>query len=269
MQPLIKTMHILLPFYHPHSSMLRTPPSSTQHLSVHPSPLLPTHACIPPLSSLFTLNVMKCIPPLICSHTHALTFSLLPRTHACTSPLSSPTLMHACTSLLSSLQTHACPPPLSFPLLLFLLPPPTLRFNFWGLILWIPIGIKQVSVMDELDCDCKKCSDIGDFRECINTHPCPNETNPNSFCYWKPCKLPDKKDIDNLTFFDPSTSIDSIANSIVDPRIWGYCDCCHITPCPDGQFFDRRICMCRCRRRLCLPPSIQDQSSCNCVPKLW
>ena len=59
-------------------------------------------------------------------------------------------------------------------------------------------------MVDELECECKKCSDIVDYRECVSTSPCPNETNLTSFCYWRPYKLPDKKDIDYFTI----------------PRIW-------------------------------------------------
>lgn len=139
------------------------------------------------------------------------------------------------------------------------------RFNCWGLILWIPIAVQRLCVEDEFRCECKECSDIVDFRECVNTKPCPNETNANSFCYWKPCKLPPKKDFNDVAALSVSTSTDDLATAVIDPRLWGECDCCRLTPCPVNQFFDRRLCKCRCRPHIiCEPPFVLNCDTCRC-----
>ena len=140
------------------------------------------------------------------------------------------------------------------------------RFNCWGLVLWIPIGIQRLCVIDERECECQKCSDIEDYLTCVKTSPCPNETNPNSFCYWKPCKHLDKADLDSIPTLSTAVSIDQIATSVVHPLLWGKCDCCHVSPCLHGQYFDRRTCMCRCLPSIICPrPFIVDPNTCQCV----
>ena len=118
--------------------------------------------------------------------------------------------------------------------------------------------------MDELDCDCKRCTDISEFRECVRTHPCPNETARNSFCYWKPHKMLSTNMIATLPAL--SSSDNALANAAIHPHWWGSCDCCKMKLCPPRKFFDHHLCTCRCQTSItCSRPRVLDPNTCHCV----
>ena len=141
----------------------------------------------------------------------------------------------------------------------------TYRFNLWGVYKWIPVAIRRICVKDETCCECKKCSDIQTYSQCVRTAPCPDSMNRNTFCFWKPAK--DACDLADGDFrvFDPSTSTTLIRNALVAPKVWGHCDCCKVTLCEERQYFDRRLCKCVCNPIKCINPKIQDPDTCKCV----
>lgn len=141
----------------------------------------------------------------------------------------------------------------------------TCRFNFWGLIIWRPISIRRICVKDDTCCECQKCSDIKTYRQCVRTAPCPDATNRNTFCYWKPCKDNCELAEGKFKVFDSSVSTDEIQNALVAPKVWGECDCCKVTLCEKGQYFDKRLCKCVCRPINCPRPFVQDPDTCQCV----
>ena len=126
------------------------------------------------------------------------------------------------------------------------------RINLWGQFEWYLVAKREICVKDDACCDCQKCSDIKDYGQCVETKPCPDSRNNNTFCYWKPY-------YDQLSFPIPAS------NSAIPPIAWGSCDCCKTTLCQPGQYFDQQLCKCVCHPQYCVYPQIQDPDTCECT----
>ena len=141
----------------------------------------------------------------------------------------------------------------------------THRFIFWGVVVWKPVGIRRICVKDDTCCECKKCSDITSHRECVRTTTCPDSMNDDTFCYWMPSKDARELAEGDFKVFSLKTSFYDITTALVAPKVWGHCDCCKETLCEKGQYFDKRLCKCICRKISCPRPYIQDPDTCQCV----
>ena len=69
------------------------------------------------------------------------------------------------------------------------------------------IGYRKITVKSDVLCKCRECKDIKSYRECVNTHPCPNNGGQYSYCFWKRPYTPhnqydDKKNPNVYTPYD-------------------------------------------------------------------
>ena len=147
---------------------------------------------------------------------------------------------------------------------------------------WKKIGYRNRRFVDHLSCGCKQCTDIRERQWCINTKPCPNSNNPNSFCYWIPFiirrPLPPvlEADTGTATANTPAPANQLIVKpiepslSIINPTIFplplplGRCACCKPAYCVPPRFFNSDTCRCECPRIRCPPGQIFNSTTCEC-----
>ena len=123
----------------------------------------------------------------------------------------------------------------------------TYRFNLWGVYKWIPVAIRRICVKDETCCECKKCSDIQTYSQCVRTASGPDSMNRNTNKQTKDaCDLADV----DLRVFDPSTST-TLISFFPFQRNLSTCTCeCPKKRCPPPLILDQQTCKYHCRRRL-------------------
>lgn len=148
---------------------------------------------------------------------------------------------------------------------------------------WMKIGYRNRRFVDHLSCGCKQCTDIRERQWCINTKPCPNSNNPNSFCYWIPFiihPLPlTVLEADKGATADTSApaSQDQLVVKPVEPTLptikptifplplpLGRCACCNPFYCAPPRFFNGDTCRCECPRIRCPPGQIFNTTTCQC-----
>ena len=136
---------------------------------------------------------------------------------------------------------------------------------------WRKIGYRSRRFFDHLSCGCKQCSDIRESEWCINTKPCPNGNNFNSFCYWIPFIRPILPVIKADTSATVAPSLgEPVAPELetIDPPISplpaGRCACCKPIYCRPPKIFNRNTCRCECPQIRCPPGRIFNITTCQC-----
>ena len=111
------------------------------------------------------------------------------------------------------------------------------RFNCFGVIIWIPIGIRHLCITDEFNCECKpRCKPLQCFP--------PRRLNPNICdCECRPMKCPPPFQQ------DPASC---------------QCRCLKNITCDPPQFLNFTICECQCPNK-CPPNFSQDPETCRCI----
>ena len=130
------------------------------------------------------------------------------------------------------------------------------RFNCYGLILWIPIGVRELCITDEFNCECKpRCKPIWCFPpRTFNPRICDCECPPIR------CRRPYEQ--------GPASCKCRCPKNIVchPPKILNFttCECECPRKCPPNFFQDPDTCACICRKT-CPPPAYVDRQKCECV----
>ena len=130
------------------------------------------------------------------------------------------------------------------------------RFNCWGLIIWLPIGIRRLCITDEFDCECKPdCKPLLCFPPRYF-----NETSCDCECPDKTCKSPFE--------VDPSSCQCRCPKNIrcSHPKILNFktCKCVCPNTCKAHFIQDPNTCRCICRKR-CPRGAYLDRIKCQCV----
>ena len=130
------------------------------------------------------------------------------------------------------------------------------RFNCWGLIIWLPIGIRRLCITDEFNCQCKpECKPLLCFPPRFF-----NETSCDCECPDKTCKRPFE--------VDPSSCQCRCPKNIVcrRPKILNFktCKCVCPNTCKLPFIQDLKTCKCICPKR-CPRGSYLDRIKCQCV----
>ena len=131
------------------------------------------------------------------------------------------------------------------------------RFNCFGVIIWLPVGIKLLSITDELDCQCKpRCKPIRCFP--------PRRFNPNT-C---DCECPPMKCTPPLEL-DPASCKCRCPKNIAcrPPKIPNFttCECDCPNKCPPDYLQDPISCHCRCPKNVtCNSPQFLNFTTCEC-----
>ena len=114
------------------------------------------------------------------------------------------------------------------------------RFNCWGVIIWLPIGIRRLCITDEFNCQCKpKCKPLLCFP--------PRRFNPRT-CDCECPKIRCKRPFE----VDPSSC---------------QCRCPKNIRCPHPKILNFKTCKCVCPNKCKLPFIRGPRCSCICPKK--
>ena len=130
------------------------------------------------------------------------------------------------------------------------------RFNCYGLILWLPIGVRDLCITDQFNCQCKpRCNPTRCFPpRRFNPRICDCECPPIK------CARPFQQ--------DPASCKCRCPKNIVcrPPKILNHRTCRCVCPnrCPPNFFQDPNTCRCICKKT-CPRYAYVDQQKCVCV----